>query len=224
MNVSFPAGVPELPEHLVAWLPEATASSWRTIAPLVPPGAYLAGGTGLTVHLLHRVSHDLDFMFPHEIDLPELRDILERAGRLFVTRLDDATLNAVFDGTRVQFLQASNQKQLAPTSSVGGIEVASIEDITAMKLKVILDRGELRDYFDLMEIDQRSAVPMEEGISLFLERYGVGSDDHRVTMLIRALGYLADVADDPALPADRVDIQTYWARRQPELADRLGRF
>ncbi len=40
-----------------------------------------------------------------------------------------------------------------------------------MKLKVIGDRGELRDHFDLMEIDQRGIVPVAEGLQLFVERY-----------------------------------------------------
>lgn len=213
----------ELPDELVTFLPAATVATWRTITPLVPPGAYLAGGTGLTVHLLHRVSCDLDFIFSGEVDLVRLRDELDRAGTLFVSRHDEDTLNCVLDDTSIQFLRATNQRQLAPTTTVGGISVASVEDITAMKLKVILDRGELRDYFDLMEIDRREIVPMEEGIALFLARYGIEGDDQRVAMLLRSLGYLDDVADDPALPVTRQEVETFWAKRQPILAVRLSR-
>ena len=32
-----------------------------------------------------------------------------------------------------------------------GVKVAGVEDIAAMKMKVIMERGALRDYFDLME-------------------------------------------------------------------------
>lgn len=91
-----------------------------------------------------------------------------------------------------------------------------------MKIKVVLDRGELRDYYDLMEIDRR-AVPIEEGVPLFLQRYGVARDDQRVVMLLRSLGYLDDVADDPALPVERSDIETFWHRRAPEIARSFNR-
>jgi hypothetical protein len=40
----------------------------------------------------------------------------------------------------------------------------------AMKLKVVGDRGELRDYFDLMTIEQRTGRTADEGLALFLER------------------------------------------------------
>jgi hypothetical protein len=46
-------------------LPPDTAATWDAIAPLVPPGAYLGGGTAIAVHLGHRVSRDLDFFFHH---------------------------------------------------------------------------------------------------------------------------------------------------------------
>lgn len=77
------------------------------MAPLVPDSAYLAGGTGLTVHLHHRVSRDLDFMLEHDEDLERLREALEEAGRLGVTYQDAGTLHGMLDGTKVQFLRAA---------------------------------------------------------------------------------------------------------------------
>jgi hypothetical protein len=52
-------------DPLRAFLPPDTAETWQTIAPLVPPVAYLGGGTAIAVHLEHRTSRDLDFFF-HE--------------------------------------------------------------------------------------------------------------------------------------------------------------
>jgi len=212
-----------LPNELRVLLPASTAETWTRIAPLVPPSAYLAGGTGLTVHLHHRVSRDLDFMLAADEDLERLRVELSRAGKVVVTRQEPGTLNLVIDETRVQFLRAADQRLLRPTSTVGGVAVASVEDITAMKLKVIVDRGELRDYYDLMEIDRRGVVPVEEGVALLLEKYMVRDPDLLVVTIVRALGYLGDVADDPALPSSRPEIERYWARRQPELAAHLAR-
>jgi hypothetical protein len=213
----------ELPPELRDLLPASTATMWVKLAPLVPASAYLAGGTGLTVHLHHRLSRDLDFMLAEDEDLEALRMELRRVGRVVVTRQDLGTLSCVVDGTRVQFLRAAEQRFLRPPITVGGLAVASVEDITAMKLKAIIDCGELRDYYDLMEIDRRGVVMMEEGIALVLERYMVRDADQLVTTIVRALGYLGDVADDPALPATRSEIARYWSVRQPEVIANLAR-
>lgn len=214
----------QVPRALSAYLPESTLLAWRKLAPIVPTSSYLAGGTGLTVHLRHRVSRDLDFMVAGDEQFDVLLEHLNGVGKFGVTMLDEDTLNGVLDDTNVQFLRARDQLQIAPTVTVGGIPVASVEDIVAMKLKVILDRGELRDYYDLMEIDRRGHVRAEEGIALFMLRYGIVDDDQRVTMVIRSLGYLDDVADDPGLPLERSVIEAYWAQRQPDLVRSLGRY
>lgn len=211
-----------IPPDLIPFLPGTTADTWIKVAPLVPDSAYLAGGTGLTVHLRHRVSRDLDFILERDEDLDRLREALEGAGRLGVTYQDAGTLNAMLDRTKVQFLRAADQRMLRRATVVAGIRVASVEDILAMKLKVIMDRGEMRDYLDLMEID-RGAIRAEEGISLFLEKYRPREPDHTVTAVVRSLAYLDDVADDPALPVSRDAIQDYWTRRQREIIANLSR-
>ena len=50
-------------------LPPDTAATWDTITQVVPPDAYLGGGTAIAVHLAHRISRDLDFFFHRSIDL-----------------------------------------------------------------------------------------------------------------------------------------------------------
>lgn len=40
-----------------------------------------------------------------------------------------------------------------------------------MKLKVMAERGELRDYFDVKAIDEEGGVSVEEGIDLYMRRY-----------------------------------------------------
>ncbi len=217
-----PPGGDAIPAELIPFLPGATADTWVKVAPLVPESAYLAGGTGLTVHLHHRVSRDLDFMLEHDEDLEGLRERLAAVGRLGVTYQDEGTLTGMLDGARVQFLRASDQAMLRGPTVVAGIRVASVEDILAMKLKVIMDRGELRDYFDLMEID-RTAIRVEEGIALFLEKYGPRDPDQPVAVVVRSLAYLDDVADDPALPVDRGTIHDYWTTRQREVIENLSR-
>lgn len=211
-----------IPPDLIPFLPGTTADTWVKVAPLVPESAYLAGGTGLTVHLRHRVSRDLDFVLERHEDLERLREALEEVGRLGVTYQDEGTLNGMLDGTKVQFLRAGDQKMLRRPTVVARVQVASVEDILATKLKVIMDRGEMRDHFDLMEID-RGAMRVEEGIALFLEKHRPRDVDQTVTAVVRSLAYLEDVADDPAVPVGRDAIQDYWTRRQREVVENLSR-
>lgn len=108
---------------LTAVLPSATGRAWTVLADLAPEASYLAGGTAIAVHLRHRVSRDLDLFLRHPVDLAVLVDQLRTRGDLVVSRLDldegAQTLNAVFDRTRVQVLEASSLEVLEPTLEVG---------------------------------------------------------------------------------------------------------
>ncbi|WP_165310948.1 nucleotidyl transferase AbiEii/AbiGii toxin family protein [Microbacterium protaetiae] len=204
---------------LEGFLPDDTVAAWETIAPLVPDTAYLSGGTGLTAHLRHRVSRDLDFFTERPFDVDALADALAQAGTFAVTTADSGTLNGIFENTKVQFLEASSQRLLRPTTTFGGVRLASLEDITATKLKVIQDRGALRDYFDLMQIDPH--IPMEDGLTLLIEKYQPRGPGDLIANIVRGLGYLDDVEDDPGLPLPRAEIERFWARRQPRIVANL---
>jgi len=215
---------PGLPDYLLKLLLPGTAETWAVLAPLLPASAYLAGGTALAVHLRHRTSRDLDFMLGQHEDLTDLRDRISARGKFAVSLQDDQTLNGLFNDTKVQFLEVSDQQMVGPVTKVAGINVASVEDIAAMKLNAVLGLAELRDYFDLMELDRRRVVPVEHGIAMFLERYRQRDAKQNVLMIVQSLGYLDDVADDPALPSPRSDIVQFWQNRQPQLMDIIGRW
>jgi hypothetical protein len=96
------------------------------------------------------------------------------AGPFAITDRSPGTLNGLFSATKVQFLHADEarpQHLLEPPGKVEGLMMAQISDLLAMKLKVVGDRGELRDYFDLMTIEQRTSRTVNEGLALFVERF-----------------------------------------------------
>jgi hypothetical protein len=208
-------------------LPPDTAATWDAIAPFVPPGAYLGGGTAIAVHLGHRVSRDLDFFFHHgSVDLDELTRRLPAAGLFAVTERAPGTLNGVLSATKVQFLHADEgcpQHLLEPPQDVDGLRVAQLSDLMAMKLKVIGDRGELRDYFDLMTIEQRTGRTADEGLALFVARFQPEYPQQAINHILLGLGYFDDVDPDDALPVPRSDIVDYWTRRQREIIAARGR-
>jgi len=183
----------------------------------VPESAYLVGGTALTVHLLHRVSRDLDFFLERVEDLAALAHALEEAGLVIFDQRDERTINCTFNETKVQVLDATSQKLLQPTIPVGGVRVASVADILATKLKVISDRGELRDYFDLMVIEKTAGIRIEDGLAWALNKYDPRDRTEFVRRTIRALDHTDDLLDDPGLPVSRAEIVLYWARRSADL-------
>ncbi len=214
-------------EHIRKILPADTAAVWDAVAPLVPHDAYLGGGTAIAVHLAHRISRDLDFFFHHGIvDLDELARHLSAAGPFAITERLPGTLNGVFSATRVQFLHADEgrpQHLLERPRKVDGLHVAELSDLMAMKLKVVGDRGELRDYFDLMIIEQRTGRTADEGLALFVERFRPEYPGQAIDHILLGLGFFNDVDPDDALPVPRTQIVDYWTRRQREIVAARGR-
>lgn len=128
---------------------------------------------------------------------------------------------------KAQFLhadEASVQRQLEPTKTVASIKVAGIEDLLAMKLKVLAERGELRDYYDVMMIEEKAHRAVEEGLQLYLARYQLPAEPYILEPVVRALGYLDDVDEDELVPISKQEVATYWQRRQREVIQSLGQF
>jgi hypothetical protein len=204
-----------------------TAATWDAIAPIVPRDAYLGGGTAIAVHLRHRISRDLDFFFHHgSVDLDDLASRLSAAGPFAITERSLGTLNGLFSATKVQFLHADEgrlQRLLEQPQETDGQRVAGLSDLIAMKLKVVGDRGELRDYFDLMTIEQRTGRTADEGLALFVARFQPEYPQQAIDHILLGLGYFDDVDPDDALPVPRSEIVDYWTRRQREIIAARGR-
>lgn len=212
-----------LPEHVRAVLDDDAQRTWEAIRDLLPPAAYLVGGTAITIRLGHRVSRDLDFFLERPVDLDRLEGALRDVGPLVVRAREAGTLDCVLGRTRVQFLDASDQRLVEPTETVAGVRLAGLGDLLATKLKVVVDRPELRDSFDLMAIEQQAHRYVEEGLALFLERYAPAAPDQTLRAVVNALAYLGDVEEDPALPASPEEVEGYWSRRVPEVVAHFDR-
>lgn len=214
----------DLPERLRRVLPGDTANAWQVLAPRLPAGLYLGGGTAVAVHLAHRESRDLDFFFHSVVDLRALEGLLTELGDLAVTERAAGTLKGLFGGTRLEFFDASGLTRLAEPVEIAGLSVASLQDLMAMKLKVMAERGEMRDYFDVRTIDERGAVSVEEGVELYMRRYHVDRSSEAIAHLYRAMGDLSDVEVDEMLPAELDELQAWWSRRQARLIRNSDRF
>jgi predicted nucleotidyltransferase component of viral defense system len=208
-------------------LPPGTARAWRALAQKLPDQLYLGGGTAVAVHLRHRESRDLDFFFHDSaVDLQALAKELSTTGDFALTSESTGTLRGLFRETKVEFFHADEgapQHLLEQTQTVSGLRVAGLKDLMAMKLKVVGDRGELRDYYDIKAIEQQAGLTVEDGIALYTERYGIAGTSDTLPHVVSALGYLDDIEEDDALPIGKDELAAWWKTRQARLVRHLSR-
>ena len=187
------------------------------------------GGTALAVYLEHRQSEDLDVFVHSPFDPLSLLRRLQERGTVEGDYWSEGTLNCVFENVKLQFLSATGQQPIERGQKVGEMAVGSFADVVATKLKVVGDRGELRDYYDLMCIEMMGDTDVMAMLDWYYIRYGVSRTHQSVYHIVRALGSFNDVADDPWLSASLgkpglLDtVARYWQRRQPEIAKGLFR-
>lgn len=225
MGHSQPKNGPvRIPSGVRRFLPTDTAKAWTDLAPHLPGSLYLGGGTAVMVHLGHRESRDLDFFSHKDVDLDRLKRTLEKVGPFATTYEDDGTLRGVYGATKLEIFLTPSIRRLASPQTVAGLRIGSLQDLMAMKLKVLAERGEARDYYDVKTIDESRRISVEEGIELYLDRYAVDPTSAVLQHLYRALGDLSDVEEDAALPMTTKELQEWWGRRQGRVLRNSNRF
>jgi len=158
-------------------------------------GGVLAGGTGLALHLGHRISDDLEFTTqqafrPSDI-LEELRGFASVVES--VTMGDDAMIVQA-DGARL-LLMRTLAPFGEPTTRLNGCDVAGVVDIAAMKLLAVSQGGTRSDFVDLYTVLQ--TVPFRKVARNAFERYGVTALEPLVIGKGLVWFERADVEDDP---------------------------
>jgi len=213
-----------LPEWLLPVLPGDTAHAWEVLAEILPDHAYLGGGTAVATHLQHRVSEDLDVFFESTPALDDLAAELERRGPTVVSRSEGGTLDCRFATTKVQLLDAAHCHLVEDPVVVAGLRVAGLGDLMGMKLRAITDRGTHRDYFDLAAMELNGGRSIEEGMAYFDARFEPRNPDEAVANVLRALSYLGDIEEDPAIAVTVEELQGYWQRRLPAITSHINRY
>lgn len=133
------------------------------------------------------------------------------------------TAVAVHLGHR-EIFDASQLNQLTKPEAVAGLHIAGLHDLMAMKIKVMAERGEMRDYFDVKTIDEKGAVSVEEGIELYMRRYEINPSSDAIPHLYKAMGDLSDVEVDDLLPIGMAELQEWWSECQVRVLRNSNRF
>jgi len=153
--------------------------------------AYLAGGTALALQIGHRVSVDFDFFTEEHFNAAVLSNKLSQKAQGFTEdRKERGTLLGVIDKTRFS-LFFYNYPLVAKSVEFLDIDIANIQDIAAMKLAAVSDRGIKRDFIDLYFIVcKEKAVSLEEVFSLYDKKFK--ALDKNVMHLLRSLTYFEE--------------------------------
>jgi hypothetical protein len=151
-------------------LPPAQRELWPLLAPSVEIGLVLYGGTAAALRLGHRTSIDFDFFTEKPLNREELALGFEFLGRSQVIQDQMNTFSVLAPATpanvKVSFfgeigIGRVGTPELTPD---GAVNVASLLDLLATKLKVMQQRIEAKDYVDVAAI-LRAGVRLEDGLA-----------------------------------------------------------
>ena len=181
---------------------------------------YLAGGTGLALRLGHRISLDLDLFSRNRLlDQPDriaLKKSLEASGKLEILEEKDGICHLQLEKTAVSLFHYPYEL-LKPPSDWAGLKVASVEDITAMKLSAVISRGSKKDFIDLFFICQSHKTGE---IFKWAERKFPDHPNFSV-QAAKALVYFEDAEKEPMprmlKPAAWPEIKAFFEKEIPKL-------
>ena len=115
----------------------------------------LVGGSALTLHLCHRKSEDLDFFtYEDSLDFKEILEYIKRFEKKEILNQTNEQIDLLIDGVKITFFNAK-WSFLKPFENQK-LNIASIEQIAAMKVNVLFLRAKYRDYYDLYFLAKES--------------------------------------------------------------------
>lgn len=198
-------------------LTPATREAFRQVSylPFIK-SFYLAGGTGLALHLGHRFSVDLDLFSTdsESVNLDQrtlIHKLLEHPS-LEIIYDKDGTFSSVWQGVGISFFRLPQYPIIQEPVLIDGIPLASIPEIGAMKLAAIIDRGTRKDMVDLYFILQHFSLETLFEVSAVKYK--------RVkSFAVNALRAMAYFADAEALPMPRMMDKTSWTKMKKYLTE-----
>ncbi|MBU0573711.1 MAG: nucleotidyl transferase AbiEii/AbiGii toxin family protein [Candidatus Margulisiibacteriota bacterium] len=153
---------------------------------------YLAGGTALALQIGHRRSVDFDFFTPQEFDALLIKKRLNDLGSFELFSESEGTINARLDKVQISFFTIP-YPLIKKVKNVKEIRLASKEDIAAMKLSAISNRGSRKDFVDMYFLFKEYSLA--EMIKFFEKKYGKNREN--AYSALKGLVYFKDAEEQP---------------------------
>ncbi|HTH77342.1 MAG TPA: nucleotidyl transferase AbiEii/AbiGii toxin family protein [Ramlibacter sp.] len=161
-------------------LPQAQTALWPLLRPIAGLGFVLYGGTAIALRLGHRQSVDFDFFIEEPLDKTVLLDALPLAADATVLQDRPNTWTLLLrpipgqdDYVKISFFGTIGFGRYGQPqwTDDGVLKVASLDDLMATKVKVLLQRIEAKDYRDIAAM-LRAGVSLERGLSVARQMFG----------------------------------------------------
>ena len=136
-------------------LPGPQRKIWPELRAVARLGFVLYGGTGITLRLGHRASVDFDFFTDKALDRRALQRALPVLSGSLILQDEVDTVSALVrvakTKVKISFFAGLRIGRVGKPdwTEDGVLQVASLEDLLPTKLKVLLQRVEVKDYLDV---------------------------------------------------------------------------
>lgn len=206
-------------------LPAITSRAFLrcTTMPLFANGEwYLAGGTALALQVGHRQSVDLDFFTPERTFDEQKTEVGLQATEMWETSSrSDGTLYGTFARAKMSLIAYPFFKPALATLKIGTVNLLRPQDIAAMKIVAISQRGRKRDFVDLYWLS-KNIQPLAESFEHALAQYTARQNPSH---MVKSMVYFEDAEQDPMptllFNATWENIKKYFQTEVPQIAKKL---
>lgn len=151
---------------------------------------FLVGGTALALQFGHRVSVDLDFFSIKSFNQERLKEILIKEFDAHIFAIDNNAIRGSINTVKFDFI-AHQYPLLKPILEENEFRLSSIEDISAMKLNAVRNRGTKKDFVDIYFLLQK--FTLEELLKMVNLKY----PNHVDILTLKSLIYFDDANIQP---------------------------
>lgn len=155
---------------------------------ILPEKTYLAGGSALALQFGHRISIDFDFFTPVVFKENNIIHQLRKIGSFEMTEKHRNTILGDFNKVKFSLFKYDYPLVTAPINYLG-IKIARPEDIFAMKLAAIMDRGTIKDFIDVYFLIKKG-ISLEQSFEYYNKKYK--SLANNIYSIIKSLSYFDD--------------------------------
>jgi Nucleotidyl transferase AbiEii toxin, Type IV TA system len=161
-------------------LPEVQRQLWPALRPAEDLGFVLYGGTAIALQLGHRTSVDFDFFTERPLDVAAIRSDFPfmARGRVLQEQPDTFSVQVPAESIPDEVVNVSffgsigiGRVGVPHLTDDGVLSIASLDDLMATKVKVILQRVEAKDYQDIAAMIG-AGVSLAKGLASARQMYG----------------------------------------------------
>lgn len=153
---------------------------------------YLAGGTALALQFGHRKSDDLDWFSAKEFSNSHIKEMLSGLGVFELIAEEEGTIHGSLDGVKVSFLRYGYD-MLFPFIRFKNTNLASEQDIAAMKIDAASSRGSKKDFVDIYFLLEKYSL--SDLISFFETKYK--NIQFNKLHILKSLAFFDDAETEP---------------------------